>query len=205
VTNKLFYQHYDADEHRPAGEFSHCPFCRTALIRQEVGGVGRAACPGCGFVQFISPSATVSVLVVEGDRVLLGRRLSEPGRGLWSLPAGYLEFADDLVGAGVREVREETGLEVDITSIFNVIVSFWSPEYHFLTVFLVGHVVGGELCAADDLAEVAWFPLTGPFPEMAFQEDVDMIALYAAREWKGIPVGPDSASFGGATGLGGEG
>jgi 8-oxo-dGTP diphosphatase len=189
VINRLFYQHYDPGEHRPVGEFSHCPFCRTSLVRREVGGKLRPACPDCGFVQFISPSPTVSVLVVQGDQLLLGKRLAEPGRGRWSLPAGYIEFDDDLVGAGVREVGEETGLEVEITSISDVIVSFLSPRHHFLTVFMVAHVVGGELGAADDLEEVGWFPLAGPFPEMAFQEDVDVIVRYATREWKGIPVG----------------
>lgn len=205
MTNQLFYRHYDPREHRPVGEFSHCPFCRASLVRREEGGRLRPACPHCGFVQFLSLSATVSVLVVDDDQVLLGKRLAEPGRGQWSLPAGYIEFDDDLVGAGVREVKEETGLDVEITSLFNVIVSFWSPRYHFLTVFLAGHVVGGELGAADDLEEVAWFPLTGPFPEMAFQEDTDAIALYAAGEWQGIPVGPSLASLRPAEGPGGDG
>jgi ADP-ribose pyrophosphatase YjhB (NUDIX family) len=189
MANRLFYQHYDPGEHRPAGAFSYCPFCRASLVPREVGGRLRSACPDCGFVQYLSPAATVSVLVVQGDQLLLGKRLAEPGRGGWSLPAGYIEFDDDLVGAGVREVREETGLEVEITSVFDVIVSFLSPRYHFLTVFMVARVVGGELGAADDLEEVGWFPLAGPLPEMAFQEDVDVIARYAAREWTGIPVG----------------
>ncbi len=63
-----------------------------------------------------------------------------------------------------------------------------SPQYHFLGIYLVARVVGGELRAADDLETVAWYPLGGPLPATGFQEDVDVIAMYAAGRCEGLPV-----------------
>ncbi len=188
---KQVYAHYDPQASQASGGFVYCPFCRAGLVLTEVGGKFRPRCPGCGFVQFKNPAPTVSILIVDGDRVVLGKRLGEPGRGLWGIPSGYIEYEDDLLAAAIREAREETGLEVALEEISNVISSGLSPEYHFLSLFVVARPVGGELAAGDDLAEVGWFPLTGPRPEMAFQEDVHALDWYAANRGKGLPVDPD--------------
>jgi ADP-ribose pyrophosphatase YjhB (NUDIX family) len=99
-----------------------------------------------------------------------------------------VEYGDDFISAAVREAKEETGLDVEIRSIINVVSSFVSPRFHFLGIYLLAHVIGGELAARDDLEAVDWFPLTGPLPEMGFQEDADVIAWYAANRGVGLPV-----------------
>jgi ADP-ribose pyrophosphatase YjhB (NUDIX family) len=71
-----------------------------------------------------------------------------------------------------------------------------SPQYHFLAVYLLARVVGGELAAGDDLEEVAWFPLSGPFPELAFAEDADILAAYARMNFEGLAVDPEFAKSG---------
>jgi len=117
------------------------------------------------------------VLVVDGDRVLLGKRGGEPGKGTWSLPSGYIEYDDDFIHTAVREAKEETGLEVRVCSILNVVSSFVSPRYHFLGIYVTARVVGGQLKAGDDLEAVEWFPLQGPLPGMGFEEDLVAIEL----------------------------
>jgi 8-oxo-dGTP diphosphatase len=124
--------------------------------------------------------------------VLLGKRGREPGKGTWSLPSGYVEYEDDFLTTAIREAREETGLDVEVRSIINVVSSFVTPEFHFLGVYVAAEVVGGELGAGDDLEAVAWFPLKGPWPEMGFEEDVRMIQMYASG-FEGIPVDADYA------------
>jgi 8-oxo-dGTP diphosphatase len=136
----------------------------------------------------------VSVLVVAGGRVLLGKRGGEPGKGTWSLPSGYVEYEDDLISTALREAKEETGLEVEVESVINVVSSFVSPRYHFLGIYVVARVVGGELEAGDDLEAVEWFPVSGPLPEMGFEEDVRIIGLYGSG-FEGIPVDEDYAWF----------
>ena len=65
----------------PEGEFKLCPFCGTRLSAMESGGKSRATCSSCGFVQHRNPAPAVGVLVVDGERVLLGKRAGELGRG----------------------------------------------------------------------------------------------------------------------------
>jgi len=130
----------------------------------------------------------VSILVVQEDRALLGKRTGSPGAGTWALPSGYVEYGDDFISAAVREAKEETGLDIEIRSIINVVSSFVSPHFHFLGIYLLAHVIGGELVARDDLEAVDWFPLAGPLPEMGFQEDADAIAWYESHKTAGLPV-----------------
>ena len=117
-----------------------------------------------------------------------------PGKGTWALPSGYVEYEDDFLSTAVREVQEETGLEVGIESIVQVMSSFVSPRFHFLGLYLAARVLGGTLQAGDDLEAVEWFPLAGPLPEMGFPEDVEAIRLYAEDGSVGLPVDPDYAT-----------
>jgi ADP-ribose pyrophosphatase YjhB (NUDIX family) len=190
---KQVFAHY-VQEGPPPGGFKYCPLCATPLAPVQSGHVQRMACPSCGFLQHRNPAPTVSVLVVNGDQVLLGKRGGHPGKGTWSLPSGYVEYEDDFLSTAIREVKEETGLDVEIESIVQVMSSFVSPRFHFLGLYLAAHVLGGALQAGDDLDAVEWFPMAGPLPEMGFPEDIEAIRLYADAESAGLPVHPGCAT-----------
>ena len=192
VQVKQVFAHYDRSGPL-AGGFKHCPSCGTPLALAESGDRPRPTCSNCGFVQYRNPAPTVSVLVVDGDRVLLGKRGGSPGKGTWSLPSGYVDFEEDFLTTAIRETKEETGLDIEVCSIINVVSSFVSPRYHFLGIYVAARVLGGELAAGDDLEEVAWFPLAGPLPEMGFQEDVGIIEMIA-QGFAGLPVDADYAT-----------
>ena len=191
---KQVYAHYEQNK-RPAGGFKHCPSCGAPLALAEIGHRQRPACSRCGFVQFRNPAPTVSVLVADGDRVLLGRRGGDPGKGTWSLPSGYVDWEEDFLATAVREAREETGLEVRVDALLNVVSSFVSPRFHFLGIYVAARAIGGALAAGDDLEAVEWYPAAGPLPEMGFQEDVEIIRMYAEGV-RGLPVDPDYAGGG---------
>ena len=112
------------------------------------------------------------------------------------MPSGYVEWDDDFLSTGIQEVKEETGLDIRIESVLNVVSSFLSPSHHFLALFLLARPISGEAVAGDDLVEVAWYPLGGPLTEMAFQEDVDMLEQYASGAVQGLPVDGRFASPG---------
>jgi 8-oxo-dGTP diphosphatase len=194
---KQVYVAYDRTEGQPIAGFRYCPACRAELILQEHGHRLRPTCPACGFVQFMNPAPAVSVVIVQEGKVLLGKRTGPPGSGKWAIPSGYIEYEDDFLTTGIREAKEETGLDVEIQSILRVVSSFLSPRFHFVAIYLLARVVGGELIAGDDLEAVAWYPLSGPWPELAFQEDVDVIERYATHGFEGLPVDPGFASPGG--------
>jgi len=193
VQIKQVYVAYDRKENQAEDGFKYCPFCRTQLILEECGHKLRPTCPSCGFIHFKNPASAVSILVVDGNNVLLGKRSGSPGQGEWALPSGYIEYEDDFLTTAVREMKEETNLDVEIRAIINTVSSFLSPRFHFLTIYVLACVVGGELAARDDLEAVDWFPLSGPLPEMAFQEDIDMIEWYSMNKSESLPVDPDFA------------
>ena len=173
------FSHYDRTA--PAGgAFAYCPLCRAELAPAESGGRLRPRCPACGFVQYRNPAPAVSILISDGERVVLGKRRGEPGQGWWALPSGYVEYDEDYVTTAIREAKEETGLDVEVRSVVNVVSTFVSPRFHFLGIYVATDVVGGELCAGDDLEAVAWFPLSGPLPAPGFPEDACTIEMYAA-------------------------
>jgi len=193
LVKQVFVAH-SGQEDGNLGRYRYCPFCGTELSLKERGGKQRPVCPKCGFVQFRNPVPGVVVLIEKEGTVLLGRRRGGFGAGTWGLPQGYIEFEEDFFTAAIREVKEETGLDVEIRSIINVVSNLLSPGLHTLAIVLLARVVAGELCAGDDLETLEWVPLAGPLPEMAFEADEYIIERYRQTqgEW-GLPVDPDFA------------
>ena len=93
--------------------------------------------------------------VVRDDRgrLLLVRRAHEPGLGTWSLPGGRIEPGESPEEAAVREVREETGLEVRIDHLLQT-VDLWDGRYRVHD--FAATVVGGDLRAGDDASDARW-------------------------------------------------
>jgi 8-oxo-dGTP diphosphatase len=110
------------------------------------------------------PILGVGALIYEGDSILLVQRGHEPLKGFWSLPGGAVETGEQLDQAITREVREETGLFVEPTSIATIFERIMRDaegraEYHYVLVDYFCTVVGGDLQAGDDSDNVKWVPL----------------------------------------------
>jgi ADP-ribose pyrophosphatase YjhB (NUDIX family) len=133
----------------------------------------------------------VVVLIVDNDTVVLGKRSLEVYRGgTWSLPGGFIEFDEDFLSAAHRETWEETGLSIRIQSLFSVVSNFLQPDLHTLVIVLVASITGGSLSPGDDMVELAWWPLSGPFPDMAFAADRHVIERYHHTRIPGAPIDP---------------
>lgn len=109
------------------------------------------------------PILGVGALIFQRDKILLVERGHEPLKGYWSLPGGVLETGETLAEGVCREVREETGLDVEplgVLEIFERIIrdASGAPEYHYVLVDYVCRVLGGKLRAADDVSRVEWVP-----------------------------------------------
>lgn len=107
------------------------------------------------------PVVGVGALILDGDSILLVRRGKEPLRGCWSLPGGAVETGERLADALRREVREETGLEVEVLRLFEVLERILpddagAPRHHYVLLDYLCRVTGGALCAGDDAMDVRW-------------------------------------------------
>lgn len=186
---QVFHAYQPGRSGADGNRFRYCSACAAALP-ETTPQKPHPFCPACGWTLYRNPAPGVVILITEEDRVLLGRRGGEGNYalGAWCLPGGFIEFDEDFLTAALREVREETGLEVEILSLLSVKSNFLRPGLHTLVVVLKARIIGGELRAGDDLTELGWYPLAGPFPEMAFEADQSIIEYCRVTGLQGAPV-----------------
>jgi 8-oxo-dGTP diphosphatase len=108
-----------------------------------------------------TPVVGVGAVIVRHGEVLLVRRAHPPLAGEWSLPGGVLEVGEKLRDGVAREVREETGLEVEAGPVLDVIDSIFPDaegrtQYHYVLVDYLCRLRSGDAVAASDAAELRW-------------------------------------------------
>jgi 8-oxo-dGTP diphosphatase len=107
------------------------------------------------------PLLGVGALIFRGGEVLIVERGTEPLKGYWSIPGGLLEVGEKLVDGIRREVREETGLDVEPLYVFEIFERIMpdadgKPEYHYVLIDYVCRLNGGELVASSDVSTARW-------------------------------------------------
>lgn len=111
-----------------------------------------------------SPVVIAAVIVRRGDRILLAKRGGEPYKGLWAPPGGGVELGETVFEAGKREVREETGIDIEIDGIQEVEDFIRRDadglvQAHLVIIRLLGSYAGGTARADSDADDVGWFSL----------------------------------------------
>ena len=125
-------------------------------------------CQACHFVLYRYPTVGVGVILLEGRKILLGRRsYGRYGKGAWCIPCGHVEWGEDVRAAARREFLEETGLEIEVGPVYAVHSNFHNPEALTVGIWFSGTVLGGALQAATTLTRSATslsMPYRRPWP-----------------------------------------
>ena len=158
----------------------YCPECGTAVVVQQRFGRSRAVCPACDHVHFRDPKVAACVLVEQDGKILLVKRVMEPMRGKWTLPAGFVEAAEDPRSAAARECLEETGLVVDVGELFDVIFGREHARGASIVIVYRASVREGRLEANDD-AEEARFFARDDIPPLGFEATKQVVGWWLAQ------------------------
>ena len=174
----------------PEPALKYCPVCATPLVEKHIAGVLRPTCHECGFITFLDPKLVTVVVVHHEGKILLGKRNINPGKGLWSFFSGYVNRGEQVEEAAIREVKEETNLDVQLDGLIGVYSAKGTP--HVLVAYqasVVASNVNGLAAEPEEVSELAFFSWE-ELPELAFPLDKQILhdwrkRIFAANDTRG--------------------
>jgi ADP-ribose pyrophosphatase YjhB (NUDIX family) len=168
-----------------------CSRCGAALEFGPIEGEERErlACPNCGFIFYVNPRLVVTTLpITERGEVVLIRRGIPPGYDMWAQPGGFLEIDETVSAAAVRETLEETGLQVEPTSIVGL---YSRVPAAVVVVAFEARIVGGSALTTHESLETRPFaPDQIPWDRIAFETSIRALHDWVAKVRPDLPL-PD--------------
>jgi ADP-ribose pyrophosphatase YjhB (NUDIX family) len=126
----------------------------------------RLVCPECEHVEYVNPKIVVGSVATRDDRILLCRRAIEPRKGLWTLPAGYLELHESPEEGALREAWEEARARLEIGTLLAV---YTVRRISQIQLIYRARLLDADVAAGPESEEVALFRWREiPFDELAF-------------------------------------
>lgn len=153
-----------------------CQQCGEKLANKKVDHKERPYCSSCGFIVFQDPKVAVLVLIQIKSKLVLVKRDINPYIGHWSFPSGYVDRSEKVESEAIREVKEETGLDVELVKLLGVYSQSDNPV---ILIVYIANMIGGKLEALDEVQEIALFPVNN-LPELPFPNDHQIIEDYRA-------------------------
>ncbi|MBR5324487.1 MAG: NUDIX domain-containing protein [Muribaculaceae bacterium] len=152
----------------PLDKFKFCPACGHEPFAEN--GPYSKKCESCGFTYYDNPkAATVAIIINSNNEILVCRRAKEPAKGTLDLPGGFTDIGETAEAGVIREVKEETGLDVtQVTFLFSKpnIYPFSGMIVNTMDLFFICKVETTEgLIANDDVAETRFIPISELSPE----------------------------------------
>lgn len=165
-------------------DWSHCPKCKSDLAVGPVAGedCDRLHCGMCGLVLYDNPAPTSCAVIVRNGELMLTLRAIEPHEGDWDLPGGYIEVGEHPEEALVREMREETGLEVEITGMLGIFLdTYGDGGTDTLNICYEAGITGGNEAPASDVTAIGWFAPDEIPANLAFRNTREALDAWLAK------------------------
>jgi ADP-ribose pyrophosphatase YjhB (NUDIX family) len=158
-----------------------CSACGTLLVEQVVDNRSRRVCPACGRVHWRNAKPCAGALVIRNGKVLLVRRTIEPYCGYWDIPGGFCEVDEHPAETAIREVREETSLEIELSGLLGL----WLDEYNdatTLNIYYLARPLTCRLRVGGDADGAAWFAPDALPQRVAFANGRKALKAWAAGD-----------------------
>jgi ADP-ribose pyrophosphatase YjhB (NUDIX family) len=125
----------------------------------------RRVCQTCGFIDYVNPRIVAGVVAHTDEKILLCRRAIEPRRGLWTLPAGFLELGESVEEGARREAMEEACAELELETMLGV---YSIPRIGQVQIFFRARLLNQPSPGPEstDVMLAAWDDV--PWKELAF-------------------------------------
>jgi NADH pyrophosphatase NudC (nudix superfamily) len=160
-----------------ARPFRFCPADGTELV--DSGNDSGDRCPQCDRTWYHNAAPTAGAAIVDGSRALVTKRAREPEKGRFDVPGGFLEAEEGPIEGLKREVREELGIDVDVS--LSDLVQMVPHPYgddgdYVLSLGFKARYVGGDPTPADDVADVQWVTAADlDAVDFAWEHDRDLV------------------------------
>lgn len=147
----------------PFYQFKYCPKCGSNHFVENNEKSKR--CDDCGFIYYFNPSsATVAVILNDKKELLVATRKNDPAKGSLDLPGGFVDMYESAEEAVIREIKEETGVEVEsVNYLFSIPNTYVYSDFEVQTTdlfFLCKIDEKATLVASDDVSDLQFIPLT---------------------------------------------
>ena len=134
--------------------YNFCPRCGTKLKQNG----DSLHCQQCNFEIYANPAPTTTVFVIQNNQVLLAKRKINPKKGTWDSPGGFVETGESIEAGAIREMKEETNLDIKIVKIFGSHPDLYDNK-PTVTIGVLAEIIGGKLTPGDDVASLHWVDL----------------------------------------------
>ena len=157
----------------------YCTQCGSSDIRFEVpkgDGYPRHICGTCQFIHYQNPNIVAGCLVTHEDKILFCKRAIEPRKGLWTLPAGFMENHETVAQAAQRETQEEACAKVKLHQLHTI---FNLPHINQVYMMYYGELIGSSFSPGPESLEVKLLSIEEiPWDELAFATIRETLKLY---------------------------
>ena len=159
-------------------DIAYCTQCAAPVERRVPAGDNqpRFVCGACGFVHYQNPNIVAGCLVVHHGKVLFCKRAIEPRKGLWTLPAGFMENGETVEQAAQRETWEEAGAKVAIIELYTL---FNLPHANQVYMIYRAELLNEDFGPGPESEHVALLTEAEiPWGEIAFPTIAETMKLY---------------------------